>query len=523
MNSDHRHGSSRTGEFGMNDEEHKVVGFIDIGTNSIHILVVKFFGDAMGTPIFQDKESVRLGQNLFKQGSIDKETIEKTRLVISRFVKISKDMGAEMIIAYATCAAREASNRKELLDAINTEGLDVKVISGLEEARLIRLGLFGPAGPERRTLGIDIGGGSTEIILCKGAEDLYLDSLSIGAVRFAYSGIVEQSKGMTFGDYDFLRRQVDLMSHRACRRIGEIGFEKAYGSSGTMIALAEMCAAKRGDNDSSYMMYYELVELMKDLYSKGLDDRKDIEGMNPARADIIVSGGAIAEELMYLLGIDRIEISSNGLKQGMEIDYLLNNGHSNFNVKDSSVRSLANRCSYDQTHAETVQRNALRLFDLMKGEGMHSMDDEMRMLLSYASFLHDVGEFISYNKHHIHSYTIILNSYLPGFVDEELKIMALLAKFHHKKFPGVDSKYFRDMDAEEVDSILKCAMILKMADIFDRHRTSSIDGLEIEVRDGSMELKLVSEHDLSMEMWKLKTIKDDFERVFGVSLKVLRS
>ncbi|MDR3075016.1 MAG: Ppx/GppA family phosphatase, partial [Candidatus Methanoplasma sp.] len=326
-------------------DDSKVVSFIDVGTNSIHILIVRFFGDSMGTPIFQDKETVRLGQNLFKNGFIDGDTIEKTHIVLSNFVRVSKDLGAEKIIAYATCAAREASNRKELLDAINIDGLDVKVISGLEEARLTKLGVFGSDGPSHRAIEIDIGGGSTEIVLCEGKDDLYLDSLSLGSVRLAYGCDIDQSKAMTFREYDFLRRQVDMMSYRTCRRVRDIGFEKAYGSSGTMIALAEMCAAKR-DGDSSYMMHYELSELMKEIYSKDIDGRKKILGMNPGRSDIIVSGGAIAEELMYLLGIDRIEISENGMKQGMEIDYLLSNGNSNFNVKESSVLNLAKRCQY---------------------------------------------------------------------------------------------------------------------------------------------------------------------------------
>jgi len=504
------------------DDTSKVVSFIDIGTNSIHILIVKFFEDSMGTPIFQDKETVRLGQNLFRHGFIDTETIEKTRLVISKFVHMSKDMGAERIIAYATCAAREASNRKELLDALNIEGLDVRVISGLEEARIIKLGIFGPSGPIRKTLEIDIGGGSTEVILCKGEEDLYLDSLDIGAVRFAYGSDVDQNIPLTFQQYDFLRRQVDLMSYRTCRKIRELGFEKACGSSGTLIALAEMCAIRRGDGDDSYMMYYELVELMKELYSKSLEDRMKVKGMNPTRADIIVAGGAIAEELMYLLGIDRIEISNNGMKQGMEIDYLLNNGHSNFNIRDSSVKSLANRCSYDREHAETVQANALKIFDDMKNAGIHKMNDEMRMLLSYAAILHDVGEFISYNKHHIHSHTIILNSFLPGFDIEELRIMALLARFHHKKFPDAGSKFFNDMNSKEISDILECSMILKIADVLDRHRTSSIDEITIKIADNTMILMIDSENDISMELWRLGTMKDDFKKVFDLDLKALR-
>ena len=497
----------------------KVISFIDIGTNSIHILVVRFFGNSMGTPIFQDKELVRLGQNLFKHGLIDDETIEKTRIVISNFVRISKDLGAEKIFAYATCAAREASNRKELLDAMKIEGLDVKTISGLEEARLIRLGVFGPDGPPQRTLEIDVGGGSTEVALCKGREDLFLDSLSLGSVRLAYGFEQDHSKALTFQDYDFLRRHVDMMSYRTCRKVREIGFEKAYGSSGTMVALAKMCAAKR-DGDSSYMMYYELAELMKELYTKDAVERKEVLGMTPARSDIIVSGGAIAEELMCLLGVDRIEISENGLKQGMEIDYLITNGHSNFNVKDSSVLNLANRCQYDRPHAETVQKNALLMFDKMRALGIHGMNEEMRALLSYASVLHDIGEFISYPKHHLHSYIIILNSFLPGFDNGELKTMALLAKFHHGNLPSEKSKQFRDMDSGEISDILKCAMMLKIADILDRRRNSSVDYVEMSVSGGEVTMNIGSESDLNMEVWKLRTIKDDFKAVFGLDLKI---
>ncbi|MDR3205980.1 MAG: Ppx/GppA family phosphatase [Candidatus Methanoplasma sp.] len=504
------------------DDCSKTAAFIDIGTNSIHMLVVRFFEGCMGTPVFQDKETVRLGQSLYKTGAIDQETIDKARLVMSRFVRMSRDMGAEEIVACATCAAREAENSRSLIDALESEGVDVRVISGLEEARLIKLGVFGPEGPQKRSLNIDIGGGSTEIALCAGKEDIHLDSLSIGSVRFAYGAGVDLDHAMTFQEYDFLRRKVDLLSYRTCRKVKEAGFERAYGSSGTMIALAEMCAVRRGDGDASYMMYYEVVQLMKGLYSKSVEERLSVPGMNPSRADIIVSGGAIAEELMYLLGIDRIEISPNGMKQGMEIDYLMNRGHTEFDVKDSSVTSLANRCHYDRAHAENVRRNALFLFDSMKGEGLHAMGGGMRALLSYAATLHDIGEFISYTRHNIHSYTIILNSYLPGFDNRELRIMALMARFHHKKFPRRDSKYLEDMNPKERDEVLMCAMILKIADILDRHHNSSVTERVIETIDGDAVLTIGSSEDISMEVWKLNTTKEEFFDVFRRPLKVVK-
>jgi len=500
----------------------EVIGFIDIGTNSVHILVVKFFEDSMGTPIFQDKETVRLGQNLYKSGYIDRETIDKTRLVITNFVQISKSMGAKKVISLATCAAREATNKKDLMDAFKIEGTEVKIISGLEEARLISLGVFGPEGPTQQCLEIDIGGGSTEISLCKGKEDLYLDSLSMGAVRFAYGIGIDQKSALSFQDYDHLRRQVDLLSYRTCRKVRDLGFERAYGSSGTLIALAEMCAAKR-DGDASYMMYYELVELMKELYTKSEEDRKGVLGMNPSRSDIIVAGGAIAEELMYLLEIDRLEISLNGLKQGMQVEYLLNNGYSDFNVRESFVRNLANRCQYDKAHAETVQKNSLLLFDRMKELGIHKMGDDKRELLSYAALLHDIGEFISYEKHNIHSYIIITNSFLPGFTNDELKMIGLTSRFHHKKFPDAQSKYFVNMDYKDIKSILECSMMLKIADVLDRHRNGSIDKVELNLSDDVLMIELGSERDISMEIWKLNSIREDFKGVFGLDFKIIRS
>lgn len=505
----------------MDDDSSEVVGFIDIGTNSIHLLVVRIFEDSMGSAIFQDKETVRLGQSMFADGLIDKETINKTRLVVSRFAGICEDMGAGKIFALATCAAREAQNKKELMDAFKEDGIEVKIISGLEEARLIRLGLFGSKAPPHRCLGIDIGGGSTEIILCREEEDLYLDSLSMGAVRFAYACGTDHTYPMTFSEFDVLRRQVDLYSYRACRKVREIGFDRAYGSSGTMIALAEMCAAKR-DGDASYMMYYELVELMKELYTKDVKGRLEVPGMNPSRADIIVAGGAIAEELMYLMDIDRIDISPNGLKQGMELDYLLKIGHSEYNIRDSSVRALANRCQYDRTHAERVRGNALLLFDKMKELHIHNMGGDMRELLSYAALLHDVGEFINYTKHHIHSYTIICNSFLPGFADDELRTMALMARFHHKKFPSPESKLFADMDRGDIQKTLMCAMMLKLADILDRHRNSFVESVDLTLTGGTVSMELGSDEDISMEIWKLNTVKDEFKGVFDLELGIRR-
>ena len=206
----------------------KTIGFIDVGTNSVHMLVVRFYEGSLGTSVYSDKESVRIGQSLYSRGVIDEETIDKASIVISKFAEVAKGFGAEQVVAMATAAAREASNRADLVQAVKGCGVDLRIIPGMEEARLIRLGVLGPDAPVR-TLCIDVGGGSTEIALAEGRDDLYLDSLSLGAIRLAYGSGIDQKGKVTFRQYDVLRRMVDTASYRSVGKIRELGFEKVVG------------------------------------------------------------------------------------------------------------------------------------------------------------------------------------------------------------------------------------------------------------------------------------------------------
>lgn len=501
----------------MAPSESETVGFIDVGTNSIHLLVVRFYKDSFGTPVFQDKETVRLGQSLYSTGRIDDATIEKSAIVVSRFAQISKDLGADKVVAFATCAAREASNRDELIRALSTNA-EVKIIPGTEEARLIALGVFGDKGPEERTIEMDIGGGSTEVIICEKGKNLFLDSLSMGAVRYAYGLKIDNKAPVSEEDYNFMLRNVDISSYHAVNRVKEIGFTKAMGSSGTLIALAEMCAARRGDQDSSYLKLSELRELMPTVRSRDMVGRYSIPGLGKGRADIIVAGGAIAEELMSQFGIETMQISQKGLKQGMQLDHMLSHGYTIFGTRESSIRALAHRCQYDEDHAEAVGRNALSLFDQAKALGLHDMSDGYRNLLYCASMLHDIGEMISYTNHHILSQVIIENADLVGFSINEIRAMGLIVRFHHKKFPSAKDPRLSALSREEATAIRQCAMFLKIADVADRHRNGTVVDIRLSREPGSIKVDLVSKADPSMELWSLEKIRPDFRKLFGADM-----
>jgi exopolyphosphatase/guanosine-5'-triphosphate,3'-diphosphate pyrophosphatase len=504
----------------MDAGEPETVGFIDVGTNSIHVLVVRFYRGSVGTPVFQDKEPVRLGKSLYSSGSIDNATIMKSAMVLSRFVAIAKSMGAKDIIVYATCAAREASNSDVLLRVLRKHA-DVQVISGLEEARLIALGVFGSSGPSKRTVVMDIGGGSTEVVLGDWKDTFYRDSLALGTVRFAFGMGIDCARKVSDKDYRNMCRSVESSSYHAVRSLRELGFEEAVGSSGTMINLAEMCAYRRGDMDSGYMTLSELTDLMKSLRSVDAETRLGFPGMGKNRSDIIIPGGAIAETLMRLLGIDRITISRNGLKQGMLIDYVDSKGLSHYSTRDASVIALAERCHYDRQHAENVRSMALSMYDQMTDEGTISMPDDMRSLLESACILHDIGEFVSFENHQIISQSIIEWSNMPGFTIDEVRKMGIMVRLHHKKLPPMKDQVFSKIPKDEVPDVIKCAMLLRMADILDGHRTSLVSKVDITHDGKEVTLSIWSRTDPGMEIWRLEKMRSDFRKVFGCPLRAV--
>lgn len=496
-------------------EKGKTIAFIDIGSNSIHLLVVEFLPGTTGVPVFHDREMVRLGQSLYKDGRIDRSTIEKCRSVVRSFVSIAKNMGADEIISFATCAVREAPNRSELLKAIRGDDYQINVISGEEEARLINLGVTGGKGVEKKTIFIDIGGGSTEISISLGKEILYLDSMTMGSVRYAYSFPYDQSGPISESEYGSYQMEVLLHSYRSAKAVRDIGFERAVGSSGTMIALADMCASRRGDGDNSYFTLTELKSLMEDLRMTDAEAKLSFPGLNPSRIDIITPGGAIAEELMTIFKIERIEISGQGMKDGMYIDYLLEHGMMDIDERESSVLALARRCGYDEVHANCVERNSMTMFDGLKEAGAHNMDGRWRDRIRYASILHDVGELFGFSKHRVYSYMLIRNAQLPGLSIEDIDAVALMARFHYKKMPSPSGGMLSIFNKEDRDSMMKSLVILRFADVMDRSRTCPVVNLSFRDDGETLEMEICSKEDIDIVMWRLDEMKEEFKNAFG--------
>jgi exopolyphosphatase/guanosine-5'-triphosphate,3'-diphosphate pyrophosphatase len=509
-----------------------VVGFIDIGTNSIRLILVQFTPNHSYTILREEKETVRLGENVFKKGSLQPETMNRAILVCKKYVEVAKGFGAHEIIAVATSAAREAKNQREFLERLRDETqLDVRIISGKEEARLIYLGVSSGVHIEKKVaVCIDIGGGSTEIILGDQNQYYDLESLGLGAIRFTTMYIPEHGNGIVSTKlYETMKRQVKHKLVRFTERINPKNIELAFGNSGTIINLAEIANKLYERNDTRQDMvlrYKDLQKIVSKLCSLPIEERKIIPGINPERADIIVGGAVILETIMEELELEELSVSYRDMRYGMLMDYLARHAgfpeYQEISVRKSSVHRLGHACNINEQHANTVVSLALQLFDSSKTIMLHDFGDTERELLEYAAFLHDIGDFISFRGHHLHSYYIINNADLLGFDQTEIRIIANVARFHRKKLPKKKEPSLVELDKKSIKTIILLSTLLRIAEKLDRSHTHLVQKAVV-VSRGEKTVELILEcekQDCEFERWGVETDKAAFEKVFGKKLKI---
>ena len=506
----------------------EVVGFIDIGTNAVRLLVVRINPNCSYTVISQEKEVVRLGEQEFEDNTLKTEAMERAIFVCGKFVDLAKTYGAHNIVAVATSATREARNRTEFLDKLKRQtGLTVRVISGQEEARLIWLGVTsGIDIGDQKAIFIDLGGGSTEICIANQHEIFYVDSLRLGAIRLTGQFVGEGWTGpVKIETYKLMRRYACEKIQAIMPTVLEHNVRLAYGSSGTMINLAEISNKlfKREGTDELVLTRKNLKKIATVLCWLPLEERRRVPAINPDRADIIVAGAAIIEALMEQFGLQEIHVSHRELRDGLLVDYLSKTeGFRQLQqspARSRSVLHLGRSCNFDEKHAQTVTALALELFDSAKQIGLHTLGEKERDILMYASTLHDVGDFLSFNDHHMHSYYIINNAGLLGFSKQEIKIMANIAKFHRKKLPSKKTLRSEEIDEESKIIVLVLSTFLRLAEKLDRSHCGLVKKAEFtrENKDHVL-LRFYSDTDCSLEKWSILQNKQAFSEAFDVEL-----
>jgi exopolyphosphatase/guanosine-5'-triphosphate,3'-diphosphate pyrophosphatase len=510
----------------MRSPEGRVVAFIDIGTNSLRLLLVRINPNLSYTVLSDQKEVVRLGEGEFVEQRLQPEAMQRALLVARKFAEMARHNGAREIMAVATSATREAENRSDFLRRLKREAqLDVQTISGREEARLIYLGVSsGVHLGDKKALFIDIGGGSTELIVGDQGGYDYLDSLKLGAIRLASLFFLPDESGpVPLERYALLQQYVRNTAVRSVQAVGKYPLDFAIGSSGTIENLADITALKflkRRRLREDTFQYDQLRQVVEMLSALPLDERRRVPGINPNRADIIVPGAAIIDTLMHDLGIQELRVSGRGLRDGLLVDYLSRQADTSVlqetSVRARSVLHLGRLCNFDEAHARHVAHLALELFDGAAQAGLHRFGDVERELLEYSALIHDVGMFLSYSNHQEHSYYLIRNADLLGFDQRETTIMAHAALFHRKAMPNKKKHpEFAALDRRTQKVVELFALLLRIAESLDRSHTSGVQDVRlIPLQTGEIALEIHGKGDCQLEIWGVQTHAEDFADVF---------
>ena len=511
----------------------KNIAAIDIGTNSFHLIVVQIKEDGNFEIIDREKEVIRLSEGSSGDIKILKhDAYIRAINSLKRFKGIA-DSHRATIRAVATSAVREAHNKNEFIkEVFDKTGIEIEVISGYEEARLIYLGVL-KAVPifNKKSLVFDIGGGSTEFIIGKKGLSLYTMSTKIGAVRltqkFFPDFIINDSR------IKDCRKWVEGELYQVAESVKNEGFQICVGSSGTIMSAGFMINAMRNKSTNGNGLLnnfeftkYELEKITLEVLSrKTVEKRKKIPGLDEKRADIIPAGIIILSTIFELFGIERMTISGYALREGTIID-TLQKKHEGTNsptfedIRKQSVKHLAESCRNDVEHSRHTADLALSIYDQLVN--VHNLDNECREYLEAAAILHDVGHHISQSNHHHHSYYIIKNSELLGFNENEIDIIAHTARYHRKSHPKNSHNDFGELPAKTQNIIKKLSAILRIADSFDRTHKMIVKSIERRVKSDKVELILdvIKDENPEIELWNLDRRKGLFEEVFNKKIVV---
>ncbi|MBA3605537.1 MAG: Ppx/GppA family phosphatase [Actinomycetota bacterium] len=478
----------------MSDE--RVLGALDIGTNSFHLVLARPVGGGRFDVLTREKEVVRLGQGGGDMKVLADDAIERGVACLRRMRRIADSYDA-LLRAVATSAVREATNAPTFLRRAQEEaGIIVEVISGVEEARLIHLGVL-QAVPvfERRVLLVDIGGGSTEVLIGERGETLAARSFKLGAVRltdrFFPAGVTSPKAVKACRNY--VR---SILSHFQ-RQVDDHGFDVAVASSGTAEALARIVHAATGAEPLRTYNCFQfttgdlaaaVARLAKHRTSGA---RAAVPGLDAGRADIIVAGAIILEAVASMFGAGAFTFSEAALRDGVLVDTLgrsaklagpdrgVGTRHHLGDVATRSIAQLAERCDDDAAHSTHVARLAVKLFDELAE--VHGLDSTAREYLEAGALLANVGLVVAHSKHHLHAYYVIRNSELAGLTDTEIEVIAQIARYHRKSGPKTTHAEFAALSDDDQQLVRTLAAILRVAIGLDRSHRGRVRDVRAEV------------------------------------------
>src|SRR5471032_3037922 len=505
------------------------IAAIDIGTNSLHMIVVQVRPDLSFEVIDREKEMVRLGAGGLDGRALTPEAVHAALQVLSKFRRLAESHKVDEVIAVATSATREAENGGEFLQTVTQQtGIRPRVISGTEEARLIHLAaVYGVSVPGDVAVVIDVGGGSVEVTRGAGSAVELGRSFKLGVIRLTERFV--KTDPLEPRDERKLVRHIDAEIGKYLHQIARDGFERVIGTSGTILSLGAVASAAEGLAPGASLRNRrftakQIHRVRKELVALDLEKRLRVPGLEPRRADLVVAGAILVDELLRRLGATEITLCDLSLREGLVLDYIsrhrkeIAQADRYPDVRRRSVFELAERCNYWPEHSQHVARLAIGLFDQTRA--IHGLTDRERDWVEYASLLHDIGVHISYERHHKHSYYLIKNGDLRGFEPDEIEAIALLARYHRNATPKRRHEDFGELPRKRRVAVRTLAAILRLAESLDRSHAQTVTGLELHDRGDDDLLQLRTSGDAELELWSAARHAAPFERLTGKPLRI---
>ena len=514
------------------------VAAIDIGTNSTHLLVASVDTTLRTFRIDQaEKSTTRLGERDPDSGALTEAAMQRGYETLRRFRDLAASHEVEQVVTAATSAVREAPNGRDFLQRIKDGlGMEVDLVSGPEEARLIYLGvLSGMTFGDRPHLLLDIGGGSTELILADGRDARALTSTRVGAVRLQRDFVKDDPIPPMRRAFlqAFIQGSLEPAVDKVHRRIKPGEIPVLVATSGTAMAIGAL-AASEDDRPPLKLHGYRvsrqrLDRVVEKLVAMTPEQRRELAPINDRRAEIIVPGALILQTTMKTLAVDELVLSERALREGLIVDWMLRHGllEDRFSFQSSirqrTVIHQVQRFAVNQRRAERVASHALSLYDHTRGV-MHDDDGQGRELLWAAAMLHACGQHINLSAYHKHSWYLIRHGELLGYSEAEHLMVAAIARYHRRSLPKKRHESWQALVLREHRRMVQdMALLLRLAAALDRRPEPVVASLRVKAKPGLLSLELVPERlnqNLSLEQWSLESCADVLREASGVKLMV---
>jgi exopolyphosphatase/guanosine-5'-triphosphate,3'-diphosphate pyrophosphatase len=504
------------------------IAAIDIGTNSIHMIVVQVRPDLSFEVVDREKEMVRLGAGGLDGRSLTPTATTAALQTLAKFRRLADSHKVDQIVAAATSAIREAENGGDFIaEVARRTGIQIRVISGTEEARLIHLAaVYGVHMAGSPAVVIDIGGGSIEVTLGTASHLSHARSFKLGVIRLTERFV--RTDPLSPRDERRLVKHINKEIGGYLDTIEDKRFDRVIGTSGTILSLGALALSEDGVVRDDALRNRRVTakaihRLRKRITGADLESRLNMDGLDPRRADIAVAGSVLLDSVLRRLGADDITLCDLALREGLVLDYIHRNTATIRkierypDVRRRSVVELGERCGYNAAHARHVSQLALSVFDQTRA--VHKLADREREWLEYGALLHDAGVHISYERHHRHSYYLIKNGELRGFDPQEIEIIALLARYHRQATPKKDHDGYGSLKGTLRKSVRTLAAMLRLAEGLDRSHAQVVTALDVVPRGNAYLIRLRAAGDAELELWAAHRHGTELERVLHRPLR----